>query len=65
MFFLGAFFELATCVHYQEGPIPFLAIDRFATRRGLSNEAMRLLSDVVRALERAAAKWREANAPKK
>jgi hypothetical protein len=62
--FLDAFWTLSTCRAYGMGcgPIPWMAIDHFATRRGLTDANARMLSAVIREMDSAFLTWQSEEA---
>lgn len=58
--YYSAFFDLSTCrpLGFAEGPIPWLAIDRYCEANDIEGEQREDLHFHVRALDRAYLQWR-------
>src|SRR4051794_21103410 len=54
-FYLSAFWEIATCrpIGFGRAPVPFTAIDVWASRHGLAGEEFEFFADLIRACDRA------------
>jgi hypothetical protein len=58
-FFMDAFWKLSTCrpIGMGYGPIPWTAVDAFATRNGFDAHMSDYLADIVQALDAVYLKW--------